>query len=129
MRRRLSIAISALVLATQLTSPGSAQQPAIRELEEISALLDANDVEGLRTYLSGRPDLLEGDSELARLLVRYMALSEDAIGFLGIGARQSDSDDTDLTQAIRDALNRSAADDQAFEPAAAIDEPADDTIY
>jgi hypothetical protein len=116
-----------MLLATQM-APGNAQQLGIGELEEISELLDANDVEGLRGYLSLRPELLEGDSELSELLARYMAVTSDAIGFLGVGGRQSD-DDADLSRALRDAIDDSAGDDQGFVPAASDAAAADDTIY
>ena len=97
MRRRYGVVISAAVLALQLAGSGSAQiaPPDLEELEIISALLDANDVAGLRRYLALNPELLEGESELAQLLRDYMEQSENMAAFLGAGnaVEGSDSDE------------------------------------
>ncbi len=99
MKRRYGVLVSAAVLALQLSGDAAAQVPAVEleELETISALLDANDVEGLRTYLAVRPELLQGGSDLARLLREYMEQSADVAAFVGVwedaaGVAGDDSD-------------------------------------
>lgn len=85
MRRRYGVLVSATALALQLSGDASAQGAAVEldELETISALLDANDVEALRNYIAIHPELVEGDSALARLLREYMDQSADMAAFLG----------------------------------------------
>lgn len=97
MKRRYGVVISAAMLALQLSGNAGAQvaAPALEELEAISALLDANDVEGLRAYLEIHPELLQGESELARLLRNYMLQSADMTAFLGIAEDATASSDDD----------------------------------
>jgi hypothetical protein len=83
MKRKIQIVVSATVLAMQLGSPVVAQQPAdLEQLSTIATLLNTNDVAGLRAYLEANPVLLEGDSELAALLRRFLAASADMTTFL-----------------------------------------------
>jgi hypothetical protein len=83
MKRKIQIAVSATILAIQLGSPVVAQQPAdLEQLSTIATLLNTNDVAGLRAYLEANPVLLEGESELAALLRRFMAASTDMTTFL-----------------------------------------------
>ncbi len=83
MRRRKSASvISALVLATQLGSPLAAQEPNLEQLNQIETLLSENDVAGLRTYLEQNPELLDGDTEIARLLEEFLRISEELPAYL-----------------------------------------------
>jgi hypothetical protein len=75
MRRRILVTASAMMLATQLGSPISAAEPSSGQLNTIAALLEANDVQGLRTYLETYPELAEGDTPLAALLRRFLVES------------------------------------------------------
>lgn len=83
MKRKVSIAVSAMILAVQLGSPAVGQQSAsLEQLSTIATLLNANDVGGLRAYLEANPELLEGDSELAALLRRFLAASAEVTTYL-----------------------------------------------
>lgn len=98
MRRRYGVLVSAAILALQLAGDVAAQETTVEldQLETISAFLDANDVEGLRSYLAVHPELLEGDGDLARLLREFMEQSADMAAFLGgwqEAAGFADSDD------------------------------------
>jgi hypothetical protein len=83
MKRKVSIAVSAMILAVQLGSPAVGQQSAsLEQLSTIATLLNSNDVGGLRAYLETNPELLEGDSELAALLRRFLAASAEVTTYL-----------------------------------------------
>lgn len=86
MKRRYGVLVSAAMLALQLSGDAGAQEATVEldELETISALLDANDVEGLRRYLAIHPELLQGESDLARLLREYMEQSQNMAAFVGV---------------------------------------------
>lgn len=84
MRRKLTVMVSALLLATQLGGPLVAAVPTTDELAEIAGYLENNDVEALRAFLLLHPELLDGDTQLSRLLSEFMNASEDMAGFLGL---------------------------------------------
>jgi hypothetical protein len=86
MKRKIAVAVSAMILAVQLGSPTAAQQASLEQLSTIAALLDTNDVGGLRAYVEANPALLEGDSPLAVLLRRFMSESSDVTTYLGFDA-------------------------------------------
>lgn len=99
MKRRYGIAISAMILAVQFAGPARATEPSVEQLERIATLLDANDVGGMRDFLDLHPELLDGETELARLLRQYMDESDDPIAFIGVprnrwngGGGESDPD-------------------------------------
>ncbi len=85
--------VSAMILAAQLGSPLAAAVPNTDELAEIAGYLESNDVEALRAFLLLHPELLEGDTQLSRLLAEFMSESEDMTGFLGL--------EPDLRDALR----------------------------
>ena len=75
MRRRILVAVTALMLATRLGSGFSAAQPTSEELSVIEDYLNSNDVQGLRDYLREHAELTQGNSSLASLLRRFMVES------------------------------------------------------
>ncbi|MFT3972568.1 MAG: hypothetical protein QM699_03690 [Amaricoccus sp.] len=95
MRRRILVTASAMILATQLGSPAAAAEPTTEQLSTISSLLESNDVEGLRGYLTLHPDLAEGDSPLAALLRRFMVESVGGNEFFSYRNRSGSSDGGD----------------------------------
>jgi hypothetical protein len=100
MRRKVVVAVSAMIIASQLGSPLFAEQPTVEQLGVIAGYLEANDVEALRAYLDRYPDLTEGDTALARLLRRFMVESVDLGSYLGFNQDLSDAvDDADPVDA------------------------------
>ncbi|WP_299819918.1 hypothetical protein [uncultured Jannaschia sp.] len=85
MKRRYAVAISAMVMAMPFGHTASAADPTLEQLEVIQDLLESNDVARLRLYLAENPELLQGYTDLSRLLGQFMAESRNMIGFLGIG--------------------------------------------
>ncbi len=83
--------MTALMLAGRLGSTFTLAQPSSEELSVISEYLEANDVQGLRTYLKRHPELLEGNSNLAVLLRRYFIESAAPKDFFKYTPDQSDS--------------------------------------
>ena len=75
MRRKMLVAVAAIMLAGQLGSPLSAAQPSAEQLEIIAGYLESNDVRGLRAYLMRYPELAEGQTVLAALLRRFLVES------------------------------------------------------
>ena len=75
MRRKILVTASAMILAAQLGAPASAAEPSTEQLGRIATYLEANDVEGLRSYLDVYPELAEGDTPLAALLRRFLVES------------------------------------------------------
>jgi hypothetical protein len=88
LRRRLGATVSAMILAMHIGSPVAAD-PSVEQLVEIKELLTANDVAALRSYLDRYPELLEGDTELAVLLRRFLLESKHLPNYL---LSDSDSD-------------------------------------
>lgn len=82
-RRKLASSISALILATQLGSPLLSAEPTLEQLNRIEALLAENDVAALRAYVERNPELLEGESEMARLLREFLRASGELPAYLG----------------------------------------------
>ena len=93
MKRRYAVAISAMILAMPFGNTATAAEPSLEQLEVIQEMLESNDVERLREYISERPELLEGYTTLSQLLLQFMADSMDVIGYLGFASTQSDDDD------------------------------------
>ena len=110
MKRRYGVAVSAMILALQLGGVADAAEPSIAELEQIAALLDANDVQGMRSFLLLNPDLLQGDTDLARLLREYMEFSADLLEFVGIVPDPFEGED-ETSQGIRAELAQVGAPD------------------
>lgn len=70
-----------MLLAAQLGSTLSAAEPSLEQLNAVAALLEENDVQGLRDYLDLHPELAEGDTTLAVLLRRFLVESATATYF------------------------------------------------
>jgi hypothetical protein len=83
MKRRIGVALAAMIVATHLGRPVSAVPPSIDELTEMASLLESNDVAGLRAFLGAHPELLEGDTPLARRLREFMAATANLSAYLG----------------------------------------------
>jgi hypothetical protein len=83
MKRRIGIAITAMIVATHLGRPVAAVPPTLEELTQMAALLEANDVAGLREFLLLHPELLEGDDSLAVRLREFMAATRNLSAYLG----------------------------------------------
>jgi hypothetical protein len=133
MKRKVAITVSAMILAAQLGSPIAAQEPSLQHLTQIAALLTDNDIDGLRAYLEANPDLLEGDSQLAILLRRFMAEAldiatylafepdlRDALGGVAALPPASDEDEDDVEEG-----SDPGDDDEGPDP----DDSPDDSIY
>ena len=60
-----------MIVATQLGT-AQAAEPSVAQLFEIKEILGQNDVAALRTYLEQYPELLEGDTQLAVLLRKFL---------------------------------------------------------
>ena len=91
MRRKILVTVQALVLAAHLGSPLAAAEPSAEQLAALAGYLEANDVRGLRDYLSLYPDLAEGDTTLAVLLRRFLVESAVASRFFRFQPNLSDS--------------------------------------
>ena len=108
MRRKVLVAVTAMLLATQLGLPLAAAEPSTEQLNAIATYLEANNVQGLRDYLEIYPELTEGNTTLAILLRRFMVESAAA-------------DYYDFKPNLSDALNEPGATIGATAP----DEPAE----
>jgi len=82
MKRKIGITVSAMMIAVKLGTPVAAAPPTLDQLTEIASLLSENDVAALRSFLLLHPELLEGDTTLARLLREFMDSSGDVTTFL-----------------------------------------------
>ncbi len=91
MRRKVVVTVSAMMIAAKLGSPLLAADPSTEQLGEIAALLESNDVQGLRDYLETYPDLAAGDTTLARLLREFLDESANVSAFLGFKPDLSES--------------------------------------
>lgn len=91
MRRRILVAVTALMLAGRLGSSYSMAQPTSDELSLIAEYLDANDVQGLRNYLKAHQELTQGNSSLAGLLRRFLVESAAPPGFFKFDRNLSDA--------------------------------------
>ena len=94
MRRRILVVVTAMMLGAQLGTPLSAAQPSAEQLGAIASYLEANDVQGLRDYLTVYPDLTEGSTTLAVLLRRFLVESVAAETFFRF--------ESDLSDAVND---------------------------
>jgi hypothetical protein len=83
MRRKILVTASAMILAAQFGSPASAAEPTTEQLSAIAGYLEANDVDGLRSYVDSYPELTEGNTPLAALLRRFMVESIGGNDFYG----------------------------------------------
>lgn len=83
-----------MILATQLGIPATAAEPTTEQLSTISSLLETNDVDGLRGYLSQHPELAEGDTPLASLLRRFLVESVGGNEFFSYRNRSESNDGT-----------------------------------
>jgi len=59
-----------------------AGEPSLDQLAEIESILSSNDVAALRSFLDLNPELLEGETQLAILLRRFLEESNDLTFFL-----------------------------------------------
>lgn len=82
-KRKLGVAVSAMILAVHLGSPVAAE-PSLEQLNDIATILADNDVAALCDYLDQYPELLEGDTQLSLLLRQFRRESEDLTSCLGI---------------------------------------------
>jgi hypothetical protein len=84
-----------MMLATQLGSPAAAAEPTTDQLSTISSLLERNDVEGLRAFISSHPELAEGTTPLAALLRRFQVESVGGNDFFRYRNRTDDGGPND----------------------------------
>ena len=127
MKRRYAVAISAMSMALPMADRAASAEPSSEQLETISALLDANDVRGLRSYVAANPELLEGTSPLARLLAEYMVESSDVVAFLGVAPSRTfddDDDDDPFREELLDRLSEAPDHVEAETASLGSDEPA-----
>ena len=82
-KRKLGVAVSAMILAVHLGAPVAAE-PSLEQLTEIATILTDNDVAALCGYLDANPELLEGETQLAALLRQFQRESRDLTSCLGI---------------------------------------------
>ena len=82
LRRRLGATVSAMILAVQLGGIAAAAEPTVDQLVEIREYLAENDIGALRSYLEQYPDLLDGDSQLAILLRKFLLKSKHLPNYL-----------------------------------------------
>jgi hypothetical protein len=140
MKRKVAITVSAMILAAQLGSPIAAQEPSLQHLTQIAALLTENDIDGLRAYLEANPDLLEGDSQLAILLRRFMAEALDIATYLafepdlrdalgGVAALPPASDEDEEEDVIEEGSDPGDDDEGPGDEDPDPDENPDDSIY
>lgn len=81
MNRKLRILVSAMIMGLHLKS-AIAAEPTLDQLAEIESILSNNDVAALRRFLELNPELLEGETQLALLLKRFLDESNDITNFL-----------------------------------------------
>ncbi|MBA3324487.1 MAG: hypothetical protein H0T41_04195 [Rhodobacteraceae bacterium] len=81
MNRKLVTVVSAMMLGLHLGS-AVAGEPSLDQLAEIESILSSNDVAALRSFLNLNPELLEGETQLAILLRRFLEESNDLTSFL-----------------------------------------------
>ena len=93
MNKGLKTVVAAMVLGLQL-GRAIAAEPSLEQLAEIETLLSSNDVEALRSYLELHPELLEGETQLALLLRRFLAESANLTSFLGYSSDLRDALDS-----------------------------------
>ena len=84
MKRRIGIAVTAMIVAAHLGRPVAAEPPTLEELSRMAALLEQNDVAGLRAFLLLHPELLEGDTSLAIRLREFMQATSNLSNYLSI---------------------------------------------
>jgi len=91
MKRKVAVLVSAMLLASSMGAPLSAQDATVEQLSQIAALLESNDIDALRSYLDANPQLMNGGSEIAILLQQFYAESANVAGFLGFSPRLRDA--------------------------------------
>jgi RNase H-fold protein (predicted Holliday junction resolvase) len=82
MRKRLGVAVGALILGLQMGLPTAAAGATVDDLEAISAMIESRDIEGLIVFLKRNPGLSEGDGPLAVRLREFMAAADDLSEYL-----------------------------------------------
>ncbi len=139
MRGKLSLAVSAMMLAVQIGSPFAAE-PNLEQLSEIQEMLARNDVAELRAYLLENPDLVEGETRIALLLRRFLAELQNLTNFLsntselrstlGAASDAPDRDDDVLEEGSNsDEVEPAGGGDAGGGPALSPDEDEPDSIY
>jgi hypothetical protein len=88
--QKLGTVIAAMILGVQL-GRAVAAEPTYEQLAGIETMLASNDVDALRSYLRLHPELLEGDTQLALLLRRFLEESSSLTTFLGYGSDRETS--------------------------------------
>jgi hypothetical protein len=101
-RRRLGVAVAAMMVAAQLGTSVAAAPATIEQLAQMAAYLEANDILGLRAFLLLNPDLAEGDTRFAAIMREFLAQTDDATDYLAfdptIRDALSGTDDDNPTQ-------------------------------
>jgi hypothetical protein len=90
MKRKIGLTISAMILAAQLGTPMAAAEPSLEQLYTIAAILEANDVAALRSFVESNPEILDGEGQLAILLRRFMVASRDLNAYISSGGGVAD---------------------------------------
>jgi hypothetical protein len=93
MKRKIGVAVSAMIVASQIGSPLWAVPPTLDQLNVMATYLENNDVAALRAFLQENPELLEGDTTLAILLREFMINTRSLSAFFAF--------EPDLRDAIR----------------------------
>lgn len=72
-RRRVSVSVAALIVATQLGSSLGIAAPSAGQLAVLQGHLEARDYGALASFLTNSPDLLSDTSPLSQALNKFMA--------------------------------------------------------
>ncbi|HLS58431.1 MAG TPA: hypothetical protein VK022_02275 [Paracoccaceae bacterium] len=86
MRKRLGVAVTAMLLGTQLGGSADAAEPRIEQLETISQFIEKGEIESLIVYLLENPELMEGDDAVAMRLRDFMDRAHNLTTFLAFDA-------------------------------------------
>jgi hypothetical protein len=82
MKKRLGVAVAAMLLGAQIGSPAAAAEPDVEQLALISGYIETGDLEALIQYLTENPELMEGDSVIAVRLREFMNAAENFAAYL-----------------------------------------------
>jgi type IV secretory pathway ATPase VirB11/archaellum biosynthesis ATPase len=80
-RNKLALAVAAIIVSAQIGDTASARAPNSAEAIAIAQFLKAARYDSLYAFLRSRPDLMEGDSVLARELQAFAQAYQSGTSF------------------------------------------------
>lgn len=82
--KKLAVMAAAMAVASQIGSPQAVAAPNMEDLQMVRQMIANDEFTNLRSFIDENPQVLEGDTDFARVLREYYQQATNVIDDLGV---------------------------------------------